>query len=188
MNQSRARLIMLLNITFCVVVAIPYFAASERLNSLFTFGLNIFHTTSILLTYVAYIKTYFSIRRQTAALYIGKGEKVPLHNKRDKRRECQNRISTTEQYSFEVESRTCAVSDPMKDSHRPKPFSISKDTIVLQPQSNAFVLPAYSATSQKLLFANEERRDEVSKSVTLSRVLENGATSLVTQGRIQGEI
>ena len=105
---------------------------------------------------------------------------MPLRNKRDKRLECQNRISTTEQYGFEVESRTCAVNDSMKESHRPKPFSISKDTIVRQPQSNAFVLPAHSATCQKLLFDNEERRDDGSKSVTLSRVLKNSVTSPVT--------
>ena len=60
MNRSNARLIVLLNIVFCILTKVPSLAASEKLNVLFEFGLNIFHTTSILSIYVAYIKTFFN--------------------------------------------------------------------------------------------------------------------------------
>ena len=95
MNQSRARLIVLLNITFCAVATTPYFVASEKLNALFELGLTIFHATLIVSIYFIYLKTYSSIRRQIAALQISKRNTMPHYNKADKRLECQDRISPT---------------------------------------------------------------------------------------------
>ena len=177
MNGSRARLIVLLNINFCVVATIPYFAAPEQFNVLFEFGLNIFHASFIVSIYFIYVKTYFSIRRQIAALKISKRSKMRCPNKTENRFECHNRTSTTQHCTFETDATICVVHDSEEEAHRQKAYLLFKDTKVLEPQGNPFLLPTSSVTNPTLPIENEEKHDVVKTPASLSRFLKYDATS-----------
>ena len=172
MNRSRARLIVQLNITFCVVTIIPYFAASEQLNALFELSLNIFRATLLVSIYFIYIKTYLSVRRQIAALKISKANKMPCPNKTKNRFECQYRTSTTQHCTFEANATIFVVHDSEEEAHRQKAYLLSKDTTVVEPQGNPFVLPTSSVTNPTLPIENEEKHDVVKTPASLSRVLQ----------------
>ena len=180
MNQSRARLIVLLNITFCAVATTPYFVASEKFNALFELGLTIFHATLIASIYFIYLKTYSSIRRQIAALQISKRNTMPYYNKAEKRLECQDRVSTTQHCSFEVDAKMRVVHDSEKESHRPSPCLPTKDAAFLERQGDPIVVSTCSETIPISPFLKEEKYDVVRTTANLSCFLKSDVTSSVT--------
>ena len=114
MTQSRARLVMLFNIAFGILLIIPLYAGSDSINATYNFGVTVLRGTCALLICIMYLKTYFSIKRQLAALQLGKGSNIALQHKPNDRLECQNASSSVQHCNSSAEVKMGAIIDSEK--------------------------------------------------------------------------
>ena len=77
MTHSRARLILLFNIAMCLLLLIPPFFLSGRVQFWYFLSFHIFHIIGTIFIYALYILTYFSVKKRVAALVINSSNDVP---------------------------------------------------------------------------------------------------------------
>ena len=93
MTHFRARVLLLANILFEMLLIIPPLLSPEDASFWYYFGLNIFHTASTLMIYAIYVKTYFAIRHQVAALKIDEGNNIIVQNTSDNTKQLEGKSS-----------------------------------------------------------------------------------------------
>ena len=118
MTQSKALLIMLFNIAFGILLIIPLYVGSDSINATYNFVVTVLRGTCALLICIMYLKTYFSIKRQLAALQLGSGNETSLHHEQSKRFKSQNTPSRVRHCSSSVEVNSCAIVDSEKAPSR----------------------------------------------------------------------
>ena len=170
MTQFRARLIMLFCILFGILITIPIFALSETFRASYNVGVNVFRTTFTLLIYVIYMKTYFSIRRQLAALKLGKTNNTALLQEPDNITKVQRKLTSSQQCSSFSKVKVDLVMDSVRSPNSSLSRALTREDEALQSQSYAFVPPKCPAACLPQLTDNKENTDDRRVILTISRL------------------
>ena len=165
MTQFRARCIILLNIIFGLLLLIPSLLPPEKY---FDLGVTLFHTAMTLMTCFIYIKTYFSIKRQVAALQSINSNDIVVQNKADNTNQC-NSGPLTAQHCI-----GCMRIDTAKEIRIEKARSIKKDdNMVFESQQKAYVLPESAAISSYKSNNKSENANDIENKTHSSNAVES---------------
>ena len=94
MTHSRARMILLFNIVMCLLLLIPPFFLSDRVQFWYFLSFNIFHIIGTFFIYALYILTYFSVKRRVAALVANNSDNIAHRHTSDNSYLCKDSSSS----------------------------------------------------------------------------------------------
>ena len=130
MTQFRARLIVFLNTIFGIFLLIPVLLPQQKYSDGFYFGVNTFHTAGTVMIYVIYIKSYFSVKKQVAALHtINTKDSVVQNTPGSSKPSTPHLCRDSMRINSAKDCRTC------------NNCLAKKDNVILKSQQKAYVLP-----------------------------------------------
>ena len=151
MTQFRARLILLFNISFGILVAVPYFWLSKEASGKLTYGVSIFNATGVTMTYIMYVLTYVFIKRQVGTLESLETSQQFKNDMQDTVKRHQRKLSKEKSFnectSLESRERT----DATRPCCNATNYMVIKGNISLQPQNKLYILPSSSLLTTEIL-------------------------------------
>ena len=147
MTQFRARVLLLANILFGMLLIIPPLLSTEDVSSWYYFVLNIVCTTGTFMIYVIYIKTYLTIKRQVATVKIDDGSHIVVQSISGNTKQCEGRSPNFCKSSGCINLDRSKRLENNQDIVLSKSVKTEKDNTSLALQKAIFVLPVAIALS-----------------------------------------
>ena len=181
MTQFRARLIVFLNTIFGIFLFIPTTLVQERYIPGYYFCVVIFHTAGTVMIYVIYIKAYFCIRRQVAALQTINSDDIAVQNTPGNTNQCHSGSPTAQR------GRRCVRIDATKEIFDYNTVLFSKDKMNHGSQQEANFVPDVDAIRQYSLDAMSKKTDSIENNAQCSNIVEKVVVLHAGKVKIENE-
>ena len=181
MTQFRARVIVSFNFIIGFPFLIPHLLPSKGYIKELDFFVNIFNTGGTLLIYVIYIKTYFSIKRQVAALQTIKSNDIVVQNSA-KTNQCHSGPSTAQHCTGRTRINT------MKEHHFGKTCLHKKNNVIHESQQEAYVLPESAAISPYKANSKSKNANHIENKAHFSRAVKRVIVLPVSEVKIENGV
>ena len=180
-THFRARLILFLNVIFGLVLLIPSLLLQEEHVCHLHFGIHIFHTVGTIIIYIIYIKTYFCIKEQVAALQTINSDDIAAKNMPGNTNQCHNGSPTAQR------GRRCVRINTTKEIFDYNTVLFSKDNMNHGSQQEANVVPDTDALRLNNLASMFEETDSIESNAQCSNIAENVMVPHVEKVKIENE-